>query len=251
MREGNWKLVEQYEDGSLELYDLAADPGEATDLAAKEPGRVAELRGKLEAWRRAVDAQSGTPNPHFSSNLWDKLYRQVDVSRLKPAEQATTLAAELADWRGLMNRVLPGGAQPAGGAGAVMLHARDAKVRGGAEQPKLHYEPEPHKDTLGYWVQADDWAEWQFAAPSAGTFAVEILQGCGTGSGGAEIEITIGQQSLRTKVAETGHFQRFVPRTLGIVRLEAGNHTLQLHARSKPGPAVMDLRRITLRSTEE
>ncbi len=69
IRDGDWKLVEQYEDGSLELYDLAADPGETTEVAAKQPGRVAELRGKLEAWRRAADAQTNAANPRFDGAL--------------------------------------------------------------------------------------------------------------------------------------------------------------------------------------
>ena len=37
IREGDWKLVEQFEDGSLELYNLAQDIGEENNLAASEP----------------------------------------------------------------------------------------------------------------------------------------------------------------------------------------------------------------------
>ncbi len=36
--EEGWKLIEHYEDGRLELFRLADDPGEATDLAPAEPG---------------------------------------------------------------------------------------------------------------------------------------------------------------------------------------------------------------------
>ena len=48
LREGQWKLVEHYEDGRCELFDLEGDQGESTDLAAREPARVAELRGQSE-----------------------------------------------------------------------------------------------------------------------------------------------------------------------------------------------------------
>src|SRR5947199_4094909 len=107
-----------------------------------------------------------------------------------------------------MNAVVPKPAAPARavagvapGCGAVLLHARDAKVHGS----KLRYESAPHKDTLGFWAQPEDWAEWQFEAPAAGVFEVELLQGCGKGSGGAEVVITVAGQSLTMKVEETGH----------------------------------------------
>ncbi|MFM7138626.1 MAG: sulfatase-like hydrolase/transferase [Planctomycetota bacterium] len=51
VRSGDWKLVvSKGGGGQPELYDLAADPGEANDLAATEPDRVARLRGLYDAW---------------------------------------------------------------------------------------------------------------------------------------------------------------------------------------------------------
>jgi arylsulfatase A-like enzyme len=250
IRQGDWKLIEHYENGRCELFNLSQDIGEATDLSAKEPGRVAELRGLLEKWRREVGAQTNKANPKFNAKPWRRLYHDVDVSRLPSEAIAATLAARLAVWRDLMNDVVPkAGAEPKPaaepGAGAVLLHARDAKVHG----EKLRYEEPPHKDTLGFWVQRDDWAEWEFDAPNAGTFDVEVLQGCGKGSGGAEVAVTVGEQTLKFTVEETGHFQRFVPRTIGTVKLEkAGRYTLAVKALTKPGTAVMDLRRVVLRA---
>lgn len=245
IREENWKLIEHYEDGRCELFDLAKDEGENNDLSAREPARVAELRGKLEAWRRDVKAQENKANPQFNGKLARQLYQDVDVSRLVAEEKAAMMAPKLAAWRSLMNDVLPKkkGAASAG-AGAIILHARDAKVHG----DKLRYEPQPHKDTLGFWVQKDDWAEWTFDLSRAGKFEVEVLQACGKGSGGAEVEVAVQGQTLGLKVEETGHFQRFVPRTLGAVNLKEGERiTLSVRAKTKPGPAVMDLRRIVLR----
>lgn len=68
IRSGDWKLVENYEDGSVMLYNLSQDVGEKNDLAAAEPARVAELRGRLHAWYRSVGAQflrakEGGPQP--------------------------------------------------------------------------------------------------------------------------------------------------------------------------------------------
>jgi len=61
IRAGDWRLVHFYEDGRDELYRLSHDEGETTDLAAREPARVAELKAKLDAWLAAVAAQFPTP----------------------------------------------------------------------------------------------------------------------------------------------------------------------------------------------
>ena len=65
VRDGDWRLVEFYEDGRVELYDLKADPDEQHDLAATEPKKAAELRSELHAWRSRVGAQAPTPNPDY------------------------------------------------------------------------------------------------------------------------------------------------------------------------------------------
>ncbi len=64
-RDGDWKLIEWYEDGALELFNLRADPGETHDLASANPAKVKELHAKLLAFRRDVNALMPTPNPNF------------------------------------------------------------------------------------------------------------------------------------------------------------------------------------------
>ena len=49
IRRGPWKLIEFFDSGDAELYDIAHDPGEARDLAALEPERTAALRAELES----------------------------------------------------------------------------------------------------------------------------------------------------------------------------------------------------------
>jgi arylsulfatase A-like enzyme len=242
IRDGAWKLIEHYETGYCELFHLGKDPGEATDLGAREPARVAELRGKLEKWRRDMRAQSNTANPKYNGKL-ARAIAQTDVSSTGGAGTAAALAPKMQAWRALMDRSPKNKADL--GAGAVLLHAGDAKVHGN----KLRYEESPNKDTLGFWVQKDDWAEWSFTAPGTGSFEVGLLQACGKDSGGAMIEIAIQDQKLTTKVIETGHFQRFVPVNIGNVRLAAQqSYGLSVRALTKPGGAVMDLRRITLKA---
>ena len=57
VRMGGLKLVERYEDGRVHLYNLADDPGERDDLAAKDPAAVEAMRQKLHAWYKTVDAR--------------------------------------------------------------------------------------------------------------------------------------------------------------------------------------------------
>ncbi|MFM8415710.1 MAG: sulfatase [Planctomycetota bacterium] len=64
IRAGPWRLVHFYEDDRDELYDLAADAGETTDLAAREPARAKALREKLDAWLTDVGAQMPVSNPN-------------------------------------------------------------------------------------------------------------------------------------------------------------------------------------------
>ncbi|WCJ58333.1 sulfatase [Fontisphaera persica] len=66
IREGDFRLVEFFEDRRLELYDLKNDVGEQQNLAAARPELAARLRARLEAWRREVGAQLPLPNPDYA-----------------------------------------------------------------------------------------------------------------------------------------------------------------------------------------
>ncbi len=63
VRRGDWKLLEFLEEGRLELYDLAKDPGESENLASRHPDKAAELRAALEGWREEIGARMPVPNP--------------------------------------------------------------------------------------------------------------------------------------------------------------------------------------------
>lgn len=200
IRAGDWKLIEFYDSGRRELFNLKSDPRESRNLAAQEPRRVAELAAQLDGWRKSVAAQSTTPNPAYAPN-------------------------------------------PQAADGTITMHARSADVHG----IQLRYEPLPHKNTLGYWTSADDWASFEFEMKTPGSFDIELLVGCGRGSGGSVVEVAIGDEKLQFTVAETGGFQEFVPRKIGRVTLKTpGRHTLEVRPQSKPGPAVMDLRQVRL-----
>ena len=57
VRQADWKLIYFHADRHLELYDLAHDLGETTNLAAQHPERVATLARTLEAWIKTRGAQ--------------------------------------------------------------------------------------------------------------------------------------------------------------------------------------------------
>jgi arylsulfatase A-like enzyme len=63
VRAGRWKLLEWHADGRVELFDLATDVGETTDLAAARPDVVRDLRARLHSWLAERDAQHAAPNP--------------------------------------------------------------------------------------------------------------------------------------------------------------------------------------------
>lgn len=78
IRRGDWKLIEFFEDGRLELYDVRADPGESRNLAAEQSERASELREELAAWRERVQARMPTPNPDFDPARADELARRSE-----------------------------------------------------------------------------------------------------------------------------------------------------------------------------
>jgi arylsulfatase A-like enzyme len=57
IRIGDWKLLERYEDGRVHLFNLKDDIGELNDVKEKHAERVTEMRAKLHAWYREVDAK--------------------------------------------------------------------------------------------------------------------------------------------------------------------------------------------------
>jgi arylsulfatase A-like enzyme len=204
IRSGDFKLIEYYEDGRRELFDLRKDISEGRNVVGENDRMARGLAMSLDLWRKRVGAKMPTPNPDYRPN-------------------------------------------PPNKDGVITMHARTALVQG----VMLRFEPLPHKDTLGYWVNKDDAATFDFTTDTPGTFAVEVLQGCGRGSGGAVVELAVGDAKLEFTVKDTGGFQNFEARDVGTLKIEtAGRHTLSVKAKTKPGGAVMDLRQIVLKPSK-
>jgi hypothetical protein len=74
-RTPEWKLIVALEPDfhfkpPVELYNLVEDPGEDHNLAHEEPGMVAILRARMEAWIAKREAETGLPNPMYTQGDW-------------------------------------------------------------------------------------------------------------------------------------------------------------------------------------
>lgn len=68
VRLGDWKLIEFFEDGRLELYNLREDLSETRNLAEQEPAIARDLHERLVAWRASVEALVPEPNPQWKES---------------------------------------------------------------------------------------------------------------------------------------------------------------------------------------
>jgi arylsulfatase A len=210
IRSGDWKLIESYDDGHTELYNLAEDPSETQNLALSMPSRVAGMTARLHDWRTACGAQMMKPNPAYDpAAAWNLVSQNPDGSFVLPAS--------LAEVHGSM----------------------------------LRYEPPPYKNTLGYWTNAEDWASWDVSVEKPGDFRLILRHGCGNGSGGSEVALSIGNNTLPFTVKETGGFQNWVEAEIGVVSLPVGRHTLAIRPKVKKGAAVMDVQRVLLQPVKQ
>src|SRR5262249_9602348 len=74
-RTPEWKLIVALEPAfhfkpEVELYNLILDPNEENNLAEKEPGVVAALRARMDAWIARRERETRAPNPMFTNLQW-------------------------------------------------------------------------------------------------------------------------------------------------------------------------------------
>jgi hypothetical protein len=125
----------------------------------------------------------------------------------------------------------------------ILCHSRDATIHG----VQVQYEPKPEKNTVGYWTHVSDRVSWTVDFPKAGKYDVEVLQGCGKGHGGSEVNIVMLDQSLSFVVEDTGHFQNFKSRVIGQFKIDSpGRYRFMIVPTKKASVAVMDVRQVRL-----
>jgi arylsulfatase A len=69
IRLGKYKLLDYFENGTVQLFDLENDIGEQHDLSKIETEKAQMLKDKLHQWRKKVNAQMMKPNPNFDPGL--------------------------------------------------------------------------------------------------------------------------------------------------------------------------------------
>ncbi len=65
IRKGNYKLIENFLDGSIELYDVVNDISEIVDLSKLRPDIAEDLLTDLRQWREDINAGMPTLNPDY------------------------------------------------------------------------------------------------------------------------------------------------------------------------------------------
>jgi len=136
----------------------------------------------------------------------------------------------------------------AAGDGSLLLPACRATTAGTA----LRYEPQPHKNTVGYWTVATDTASWDIECARPGTYAVAILQGCGAGHGGSTATLSLRRDgdvvaAVPFTTIDTGHFQNFRWLDIGTLTVPAaGRHVLSIAPDRIAKAALCDIRAVSL-----
>lgn len=69
IRYGDYKLLEYFENNTVQLFNIKADPGEHHDLAASMPEKAAELKKMLHNWRVETNARMMKPNENYEPSL--------------------------------------------------------------------------------------------------------------------------------------------------------------------------------------
>lgn len=214
------------------------------DADAKQPITIPRLAAPLRsiAWD---GVEAGQDNGH-GLGLKPKPATWVIDWKSRP-QDATTLVLEFDAPPLLMKELGP--IKP-GSDGSFYLPAHLAKTTG----ENIRYEPQPNKNTVGYWTAVEDSATWSFAVDKPGRFNIAVLQGCGKGQGGSTARVLFNRDkieedvyALEFVVQETGHFQDFRWRHMGVVDLDSADlYGLKVEPTNINKAALMDIRAIHL-----
>jgi arylsulfatase A-like enzyme len=87
IRENDWKLIHYWEDGSEELYNLALDGSEQSNVITENPEIAENLSKKLIDWLEEVGANMPTKDSEFDIKLAEKRHQNI-VNEKMPALEA-------------------------------------------------------------------------------------------------------------------------------------------------------------------
>jgi hypothetical protein len=126
---------------------------------------------------------------------------------------------------------------------AIVLEAKCCRIEG----VTLRYEPNPKKMCIGFWGNPQDTPHWEFTVTTPGRYEVILTQGCGKGGGGSAAVLETAGAALEFTVQDTGGYQNWVERPLGVVTFKkSGVQALKVRVLKK-ARGIMDIRKIVLK----
>ncbi|MCW3097394.1 MAG: Alpha-L-fucosidase [Chthonomonadaceae bacterium] len=131
-------------------------------------------------------------------------------------------------------------------AGAFGLGAGDAVLQGDTIK-----EEGSGEGNIGYWMNAQDTVQWKVSVPqtAVGKYQAKLEYACEQGSEGSTFALQVdgAASGITGRIESTGGWGNYKTVTLpGTVTLSAGTHTLRVVPLTKPGLAVMNLKKIIL-----
>jgi len=129
----------------------------------------------------------------------------------------------------------------AGKEGIFSLESKHAIVRG----KLLRYES--NQDSIGYWRQKDDYAEWTVDVPVAAKYAIVIEYSCADEDANGPFELRIGENAIQiaSTIKATGSWGSFATVELGQVDFVQGQQCVIVQNKKENGP-LMKLRSVKL-----
>lgn len=228
--------TQQYRlDDRGQLFDMLADPGQATPINDREAELASRLQSAVTAWRQDVFAKS-----------------RSDVTDAKSKVPQMSVVGNAVD-----PRPIPVGYREFP---ITMLPARDGEPRGGVRRSSAA----PNCSYFVNWTSKEDRMVWLLDVHTTGRYEVVIDYTCSEADVGSMIELSCRDTRLVGRVAPgwnpplytnqdtlprphgESSMKDFRPLKLGEIALEKGQAPLSLRALEIPGQSVMDVRRVTL-----
>jgi putative heme-binding domain-containing protein len=124
--------------------------------------------------------------------------------------------------------------------GSVRLLAMHAEIYG----PTLVFEP--HYRNLGYWGSPLDYAAWTVEVPSEGEYTVSVHYACDHAAAGNRFLLLAADDQLSAEVESTGTWDDYRGRSVGKIRVPAGQSRIMLRSEGPLNAYLMDLQQIVL-----
>ncbi|HEX3719389.1 MAG TPA: alpha-L-fucosidase [Verrucomicrobiae bacterium] len=123
--------------------------------------------------------------------------------------------------------------------GSISLPASEAVLHGS----DIQTESISDRESIGYWTNPENWAEWTFKVTTPGRFAVSADV---AGPNAVSLDLSIGDSHLRADAPATGSYQKFKTAKFGSIEIQTpGITTLSIHP-VKEGWQPVNLRSMRL-----